>query len=233
MRRARTKVSERTLRLHGRRRRHGRVRARQSAVGGPRGHASCCSRRAAATTITGSTFRSATSIASAIHAPIGATARAAEPGLNGRSLLYPRGRVLGGSSSINGMIYMRGQREDYDGWAAATGDASWGWDAVLPLFKRSEDHYRGASRIPRRGRRMAGRGARLRWDILEAFVGAGEQAGIPRTSDFNTGDNVGVGLLRGQPAPRRPLERVQGIPATRRAARAQPHAYSPARRSSV
>ena len=69
----------------------------------------------------------------------------AEPGLNGRSLLYPRGRVLGGSSSINGMIYMRGQREDYDGWARAVGDAGWRWDAVLPLFKRSEDHYRGAS----------------------------------------------------------------------------------------
>ena len=68
-----------------------------------------------------------------------------EPGLNGRSLLYPRGRVLGGSSSINGMIYMRGQREDYDAWADAARDPSWRWDAVLPIFKRSEDHYRGAN----------------------------------------------------------------------------------------
>ena len=67
----------------------------------------------------------------------------AEPGLNGRALSYPRGRVLGGSSSINGMIYMRGQREDYDEWARITGDASWSWDAVLPVFKRSEDHHAG------------------------------------------------------------------------------------------
>ena len=115
-----------------------------------------------------------------------------EPGLNGRSLLYPRGRVLGGSSSINGMIYMRGQREDYDGWAAATGDASWRWDAVLPLFKRSEDHYRGASEFHGAGGEWRVEAHALRWDILEAFIAACEQTGIPRTSDFNTGDNFGV-----------------------------------------
>ena len=68
-----------------------------------------------------------------------------EAGLNGRALAYPRGRVLGGSSSINGMIYMRGQREDYDGWARETGDPGWSWDSVLPIFKRSEDHHAGAS----------------------------------------------------------------------------------------
>jgi len=115
-----------------------------------------------------------------------------EPGLNGRSLLYPRGRVLGGSSSINGMIYMRGQREDYDGWAASVGDPGWRWDAVLPLFKRSEDHYRGASEFHGAGGEWRVEAHGLRWDILEAFITACEQTGIPRTKDFNTGDNFGV-----------------------------------------
>jgi choline dehydrogenase len=100
--------------------------------------------------------------------------------------------VLGGSSSINGMIYMRGQREDYDGWAAAAGDASWRWDAVLPIFKRSEDHFRGASAFHGEGGEWRVEPQRLRWDILEAFMAACEQAGIPRTRDFNTGDNFGV-----------------------------------------
>jgi choline dehydrogenase len=68
-----------------------------------------------------------------------------EPGLNGRSLSYPRGRVLGGSSSINGMIYMRGQREDYDEWARVTNDTAWSWNNVLPIFKRSEDYHGGAN----------------------------------------------------------------------------------------
>ena len=68
-----------------------------------------------------------------------------EPGLNGRSLIYPRGKVLGGSSSINGMIYMRGQARDYDEWARLSGDESWSWNNVLPLFKQSEDHHAGAS----------------------------------------------------------------------------------------
>jgi choline dehydrogenase len=116
----------------------------------------------------------------------------AEPGLNGRSLLYPRGRVLGGSSSINGMIYMRGQREDYDAWAEAARDATWRWDAVLPIFKRSEDHYRGAGEFHGAGGEWRVEAQRLRWDILEAFVAACEQSGIPRTRDFNTGDNFGV-----------------------------------------
>jgi choline dehydrogenase len=116
----------------------------------------------------------------------------AEAGLNGRSLLYPRGRVLGGSSSINGMIYMRGQREDYDAWAQAAGEASWRWDAVLPIFKRSEDHYRGASEFHGAGGEWRVEAQRLRWDILDSFVAACEQSGIPRTRDFNTGDNFGV-----------------------------------------
>ena len=119
----------------------------------------------------------------------------AEPMLNGRSLLYPRGRVLGGSSSINGMIYMRGQREDYDGWAQAAGDASWRWDEVLPIFKRSEDHYLGASEFHGAGGEWRVEAQRLRWDILEAFARAAEETGIPQTADFNRGDNEGVGYF--------------------------------------
>ena len=120
---------------------------------------------------------------------------AAEAGLNGRTLGYPRGRVLGGSSSINGMIYMRGQREDYDDWARLTGDDGWRWDNVLPLFKRSEDHHRGGDEFHGTGGEWRVEGQRLRWDILERFIEAAEQAGIPRTDDFNRGDNFGVGYF--------------------------------------
>ncbi|CAG9168414.1 GMC family oxidoreductase [Cupriavidus pinatubonensis] len=119
----------------------------------------------------------------------------AEKGLNGRSLGYPRGRVLGGSSSINGMIYMRGQREDYDDWARLSGDDGWRWDNVLPLFKRSEDHHRGPSEFHGAGGEWRVEAQRLRWDILERFIDAAEQAGIPRTDDFNRGDNFGVGYF--------------------------------------
>ncbi|TWG88102.1 choline dehydrogenase [Cupriavidus gilardii J11] len=119
----------------------------------------------------------------------------AEAGLNGRSLIYPRGRVLGGCSSINGMIYMRGQREDYDEWARLTGDDGWRWDNVLPLFKRSEDHHRGANEFHGAGGEWRVEPQRLRWDILERFIEAAEQAGIPRTDDFNRGDNFGVGYF--------------------------------------
>ncbi|HTH61820.1 MAG TPA: GMC family oxidoreductase N-terminal domain-containing protein [Paraburkholderia sp.] len=119
----------------------------------------------------------------------------AEAGLNGRSLSYPRGRVLGGSSSINGMIYMRGQREDYDEWARATGDASWAWDAVLPVFRRSEDFHGGASEWHGAGGEWRVEKQRLKWKILEAFAQAAQQQGIARTDDFNRGDNSGVGYF--------------------------------------
>ena len=119
----------------------------------------------------------------------------AEPGLNGRALIYPRGRVLGGSSSINGMIYMRGQREDYDGWAREVRDDSWRWDAVLPIFKRSEDHYLGATEFHGAGGEWRVEPQRLRWEILEAFARAAEESGIPRVGDFNAGDNFGVGYF--------------------------------------
>ncbi len=124
-----------------------------------------------------------------------------DPGLNGRRLRYPRGRVLGGCSSINGMIYMRGQAADYEHWAALTGDPGWAWDAVLPLFMRHEDHWRGAradaEHLARHG--VGGEWRverqRLRWEILDAFAAAACEAGVPRCDDFNRGDNEGVGYF--------------------------------------
>jgi len=114
-----------------------------------------------------------------------------EPGLGGRALIYPRGKVLGGSSSINGMIYMRGQAGDYERWAAFTGDPSWRWDAVLPVFKRSEDHHGGASAVHGSGGEWRVERQRLSWEILDAFREAAAENGIPRVDDFNGGDNAG------------------------------------------
>lgn len=117
-----------------------------------------------------------------------------EPGLNGRALLYPRGRVLGGCSSINGMIYMRGQAADYDHWRQL-GCTGWGWDDVLPLFRDQEDFYRGADTAHGAGGALRVETARVRWAVLDAFMDAAEQAGIPRTADFNRGDNEGGGYF--------------------------------------
>ena len=114
-----------------------------------------------------------------------------DAGLNGRSLIYPRGKVLGGCSSINGMIYMRGQSRDYDTWATLTGDASWGWDRVLPLFLHTEDHHAGRSEFHGAGGEWRVEQQRLRWDILDAFRDAAAQTGIPKIDDFNRGDNEG------------------------------------------
>jgi choline dehydrogenase len=114
-----------------------------------------------------------------------------DAGLGGRSLIYPRGKVLGGSSSINGMIYMRGQAGDYDQWAEMCGDASWRWNEVLPLFKKSEDHYRGAGEFHGAGGEWRVEKQRLSWQILDAFRDAAEQVGIPKVEDFNRGDNLG------------------------------------------
>ncbi|MFJ3047267.1 GMC family oxidoreductase [Herbaspirillum chlorophenolicum] len=119
----------------------------------------------------------------------------ADPGLNGRSLIYPRGKVLGGSSSINGMIYMRGQARDYDEWARMTGDDSWRWDNVLPLFRKSEDYYRGSDEFHGAGGEWRVEKQRLRWDILDAFREAAAENGIPKVDDFNRGDNEGCGYF--------------------------------------
>lgn len=117
-----------------------------------------------------------------------------EAGLNGRSLNYPRGKVLGGCSSINGMIYMRGQAADYDGWRQA-GNAGWGWDDVLPYFLKSEDFHGGKSAMHGSGGEWRVERQRLSWPILDAFRDAAEELGIPRTEDFNTGTNEGSGYF--------------------------------------
>ena len=119
----------------------------------------------------------------------------ADPGLHGRSLKYPRGRVLGGSSSINGMIYMRGQAADYDGWAAA-GNPGWAWRDVLPLFKRSENHFAGTSELHGGDGEWRVERQRLSWEILEAFREAAEQSGIASVDDFNGGDNEGCSYFQ-------------------------------------
>ncbi len=144
---------------------------------------------------------------------------APDAGLNGRSLRYPRGKVLGGCSSINGMIYMRGQARDYDQWADITGDARWRWDNTLPYFKLHEDHHAGANashgakghksdvlladttvygetlRHHIAGGEWRVEKQRLRWDVLDAFAQAAIEAGIPATDDFNRGNNEGVGYF--------------------------------------
>jgi choline dehydrogenase len=142
-----------------------------------------------------------------------------DSGLNGRTLKYPRGKTLGGCSSINGMIYMRGQARDYDQWAHLSGDEAWSWKNSLPYFKLHEDHYKGANElhgargtaaellhdagtIYRQTLRHHQAGGewrvekqRLRWDVLDAFAQAATQSGIPATDDFNRGDNEGVGYF--------------------------------------
>ena len=118
-----------------------------------------------------------------------------DAGLNGRTLRYPRGKALGGCSSINGMIYMRGQKRDYAQWAELTGDPGWHWDAVLPYFKRHEDHWRGADEWHGAGGEWRIEKQRLRWDLLDAWAQAAQQAGLPASEDFNRGDNEGVGYF--------------------------------------
>ena len=134
-------------------------------------------------------------------------------GLNGRTLRYPRGKVLGGCSSINGMLYLRGQSRDYDHWAALTGEDDWRWERCLPDFMAHEDHYRldsvsrssGAdngtkdtewSRFHGHGGEWRVERQRLRWEVLDAFAEAAVQAGIPASEDFNRGNNEGVGYFQ-------------------------------------
>jgi choline dehydrogenase-like flavoprotein len=113
-----------------------------------------------------------------------------EPGLNGRVLNYPRGKAVGGSSAINAMIYMRGQARDYDHWRQL-GLAGWGWDDVLPYFKQHEHHFMGASDAHAVGGEWRIEPQRVRWELLETFRVAAEQAGIKPIPDFNCGDNEG------------------------------------------
>jgi choline dehydrogenase-like flavoprotein len=120
---------------------------------------------------------------------------APETRLNGRQLLYPRGKVLGGCSSINGMLYLRGQAADYDGWRQM-GLPGWSWDDVLPLFKKSEDYMDGPSDLHGAGGPWHVNNQRLQWDVLDDWMAAAEAAGVPRTDDFNSGDNEGVGYFK-------------------------------------
>jgi choline dehydrogenase-like flavoprotein len=112
------------------------------------------------------------------------------PGLNGRALAYPRGRVIGGSSAINGMIYMRGQAADYDHWRQL-GNAGWSWDDVLPYFRKSEHREGGGEHHGAGGEWRVDR-QRLRWQVLDVFQQAAAEHGIPPTADFNRGDNEGT-----------------------------------------
>ncbi len=120
---------------------------------------------------------------------------AAEKGLNGRSLLYPRGRVLGGCSSINGMIYMRGQVGDYNSWVEATGDDAWSWENALERYKKFEDYHGGANQWHGKGGEWTVSLQRLRWPIMDRFREAAVETGIPASDDFNRGDNFGVGYF--------------------------------------
>lgn len=119
----------------------------------------------------------------------------ANPGMGGRALAYPRGKTLGGCSAINGHIYMRGQARDYDHWRQL-GNPGWGWDDVLPIFRRSEDQARGEDEFHGAGGPLAVTEQRIRLPILDVFARAAEEAGIPRTADFNRGDNHGVGYFQ-------------------------------------
>jgi len=117
-----------------------------------------------------------------------------EPGLNGRALNYPRGKVIGGCSAINGMISMRGQAQDYDHWRQL-GLTGWGWDDVAPVFRKLDNHFLGDTEHHGAGGEWRVEESRVRWEVLDAVIRAATEMGVPETSDFNTGDNTGVGYF--------------------------------------
>ncbi|WP_020697582.1 GMC family oxidoreductase [Reyranella massiliensis] len=117
-----------------------------------------------------------------------------EPGLNGRALNYPRGKVIGGCSAINGMISMRGQAQDYDHWRQL-GLTGWGWDDVAPIFKRLDGHFLGDTEHHGGSGEWRVEQMRVKWDVLDAVTKAATEMGVPTTQDFNTGDNEGVGYF--------------------------------------
>ena len=143
-----------------------------------------------------------------------------DPGLNGRRLRYPRGKVLGGCSSINGMIYMRGQARDYDAGPRSSATTDWSWERALPDFVAHESHWRmaagadpGVRPLPRPARaNCASRSSGCTRTILDAFADACEQAGIPARADFNDGDNEGVGYFEVNQRAGLALERRQRLP---------------------
>ncbi|MDO8973872.1 GMC family oxidoreductase [Reyranella sp.] len=117
-----------------------------------------------------------------------------EPGLNGRALNYPRGKVIGGCSAINGMISMRGQSQDYDHWRQL-GLTGWGWEDVAPVFRKLDNHFLGETEHHGAGGEWRVEESRVRWEVLDAVIRAATEMGVPETSDFNTGDNTGVGYF--------------------------------------
>jgi len=118
-----------------------------------------------------------------------------DPGMNNRRIYWPRGRGLGGSSSINGLIFVRGQREDYDRWAAA-GNKGWGWDDVLPYFIKSENNSRGASATHGEGGPVSCTDIAGKHELIEAVICGAQELGIPRNDDFNGGDQEGAGYYQ-------------------------------------
>ena len=110
--------------------------------------------------------------------------------LNNRSIGYARGKVLGGSSSINAMIYMRGQKSDYDQWEAL-GNKGWDWSSVLPIFRRSEDYQHGSDDFHGTGGELRVEERRVNWEILDVWRDAAAECGIPKIEEFNQGDNFG------------------------------------------
>ena len=156
--------------------------------------ASWCWRAAGATT--GSEFHIPVGYLYAIGNPRAdwMFATEAEAGLNGRSLAYPRGKVIGGCSAINGMISMRGQSADYDHWRQL-GLTGWGWDDVLPTFRKLDDHFLGDTEHHGVGGDWRVEEMRLNWPVLDAVASAAVEAGAPRLANFNTGDNEGVGYF--------------------------------------
>lgn len=119
-----------------------------------------------------------------------------DPGLNGRSIHYARGRVIGGCSSINAMIYMRGQASDYDRWVQATGDSSWGWKESLEIYKKLESYYQGENQWHGASGEMRVEAPRVRWDILDAWRKAASEQGIASIDEFNRGDNAGCAYFQ-------------------------------------
>jgi choline dehydrogenase len=118
-----------------------------------------------------------------------------DPGLAGREMNYPRGKTLGGSSSINGLLYIRGQSQDYDYWRQL-GNVGWSWDDVLPYFKKSEDNQRGENEFHGKGGPLSVEDIRVKMKVLDTFINAAEEFGFPRRSDFNTGENEGLGYFQ-------------------------------------
>ena len=118
-----------------------------------------------------------------------------DPSLDGRRMNYPRGKTLGGSSSINGLLYIRGQSQDYDYWRQL-GNVGWSWDDVLPYFKKSEDNQRGENEFHGKGGPLSVEDIRVKMKVLDTFINAAEEFGFPRRSDFNTGENEGLGYFQ-------------------------------------